>query len=223
MNLYGEDCPTEAVDVPHSCSHQADDQAGLRPGRRIGYARVHSTEQSALRETVQALTAAGVTAAHIHVDRGTRAPAKRRPAWRDALADLRSGDVLLVPSLAGLARSQGELLHLAAELTGLGVRIELVGTSSAPNAGPAQTQTAALLDQMREDLLAELAAERDHWRAHFDGRRGRHQREIDPEAELAVIEDFDAGAPRTAEAAAARHGMSRAQLYRVAGAVSDGY
>lgn len=105
MNLYGEDCPTEAVDVPHSCSHQADDQAGLRPGRRIGYARVHSTEQSDLRETVQALSAAGVTAAHIHVDRGTRAPAKRRPAWRDALADLRSGDVLLVPSLAGLARS----------------------------------------------------------------------------------------------------------------------
>lgn len=98
-----------------------------------------------------------------------------------------------------------------------------MGTSSAPHAGPAQTHAAALLDQMREDLLAELAAERDHWRAHCDGRRGRHQRDIDPEVELAVIEDFGAGAPRTAEAAASRHGISRAQLYRVAGAVSDGY
>ncbi len=102
MNLYGEGNPTEPVAVPHSCLHRLDEQAGLRPARRISYARIHSTEQSRLRDAAQDFLEAGVVAAHIHIDQDTRAPAAHRAGWLDAVADLRVVMFCWCPRLRGL-------------------------------------------------------------------------------------------------------------------------
>lgn len=217
MTLCGEDARTEVIAVPHGSRHHPDEQAALRPPeatRRIGYARVHSTDQQALRETVEALLAAGVTAQHIHTDQGSRGPAAQRPGWQETVADLRDGDALVVPSPACLARSQAELHRVMSELSTRGVHVEFAGAQ-----GSGAAATPELLEEMRDHLLAEITAERDYWRAQYDGRRGRHHRLIDPENELATIEGFDDGAPR--EQLALRMGISRAQLYRIAAAVAD--
>ena len=214
MTLYGEDARTEVVAMAHGSRHHPDHQAALRPPeatRRIGYARVHSTDQQALREAVEALLAAGVTAEHIHTDRGTRGPAAQRPGWHDTVADIRDGDVLVVPSPACLARSQAELHRLMSELSTRAVHVELTAAR-----GSGAAATPELLKQMRDDLLAEITAERDYWQAQYDGRRGRPHRLIDPEHELATIEGFDSGAHR--DQLAFQMGISRAQLYRIAAA-----
>lgn len=161
-----------------------------------------------------AVTSHAASVRALITDRGTRGPAAQRPGWQDTVADLREGDVLVVPSPASLARSQAELHHLMSELSTRGVHVEL---TDAPAPGVAATQE--LLKQMRDDLLAEITAERHYWQAQYDGRRGRHRRLIDPEHELATIEGFDTGAPR--EQLAFQLGISRAQLYRIAAAGAD--
>lgn len=209
--LYGEDTRTTVVTWPHDDRQLPDvaPWAGPAP-KRVGYARIHGADQTAVHDAVQVLVAAGVIAAHIHVDRGTRRPAQQRPGWADATADLRRGDVLVVPSLAGLARSEAELRRLLSELGGRGVEVQVPG-SRQPLSG---------LSGMRRDLLAELAAERDFWLARSAGRRGGRRR-VDPARELAVIEAFDVGGDR--RETAARLGMSRARLYRIGGVVLDGW
>lgn len=84
----------------------------------VGYARV-STDEQTLDLQRDALQAAGV--ARQHADEGVSGASRRRPGLDAALADLKSGDVLVVWKLDRLGRSLGHLIQLIAELGGRGV------------------------------------------------------------------------------------------------------
>lgn len=85
-------------------------------GRRIGYARV-STEEQSLALQLDALRAAGCE--KIFHDDGISGAVASRPALRRALRAVRKGDVLVTWRLDRLGRSLGHLINL---MTMLGER-----------------------------------------------------------------------------------------------------
>jgi len=89
---------------------------GGHAGRRIGYARV-STEEQTLDPQTLALRAAGC--APIFTDHGVPGAARRRPGLAAALAALEPDDVLVVWRLDRLGRS---LAHLIAVVNALAAR-----------------------------------------------------------------------------------------------------
>ena len=88
----------------------------------IGYMRVSSADE---RQSVDlqrdALIAAGVDERHLHRDRASGAR-DDRPGLKACLADLRSGDVLVVWKLDRLGRSLSHLIRIVDELNGRSAR-----------------------------------------------------------------------------------------------------
>ena len=85
------------------------DAAPVLRGRRIGYARV-STEDQSLALQLDALRAAGC--GRIFHDDGISGSVVHRPALDDALATLEPGDVLVVWKLDRLGRSLAHLIEI---------------------------------------------------------------------------------------------------------------
>ena len=87
----------------------------------VGYMRVSTADE---RQSValqrDALIAAGVDERHLHQDRDTGSR-DDRPGLKACLADVRSGDVLVVWKLDRLGRSLSHLLKIVAELKERGV------------------------------------------------------------------------------------------------------
>ena len=87
----------------------------------VGYMRVSTSDD---RQSVDlqrdALAAAGVDERHLHHDRASGSK-DDRPGLKTCLADLRSGDVLVVWKLGRLGRSLPNLLDIITELKGRGV------------------------------------------------------------------------------------------------------
>ena len=104
----------------------------------IGYMRVSSADE---RQSVDlqrdALIAAGVDERHLHQDRASGAR-DDRPGLKACLADLRSGDVLVVWKLDRLGRSLSHLIRIVDELKGRGVAFrsltEAIDTTTAHGA-----------------------------------------------------------------------------------------
>lgn len=71
---------------------------------KIGYARVPTDDQD-LTAQRDALTAPGVDPKRIYVDHGLTGTNRVRPGLRDALAECRDGDMLVVTKLDRPARS----------------------------------------------------------------------------------------------------------------------
>lgn len=99
--------------------------------RMLGYARVSTNDQTA-RSQVDALQMAGCVRVWTDTASGARAD---RPALEELLADMRSGDTVVVTRLDRLGRSLPHLLnlveHLAAQKVGLRSLAEQIDTSSA--------------------------------------------------------------------------------------------
>lgn len=89
-------------------------------GQTVGYGRVSSTTQNEARQ-VEALT--GVD--RLFVDRASGKNADR-PELTAALAYVREGDTLRVPSMDRLARNLDDLRSIVRDLTGKGVRVEFI-------------------------------------------------------------------------------------------------
>lgn len=87
--------------------------ADQKTGRRLGYVRVSDEDQT---ENLQldALTAAGCTA--IYRDHGVSGAKANRPGLDALLADLRSGDTIVVWKLDRLGRSTLHLFQILSEL-----------------------------------------------------------------------------------------------------------
>ena len=87
----------------------------------IGYMRVSTADE---RQSVDlqrdALVAAGVDERHLHQDKASGAR-DDRPGLKACLADLRSGDILVVWKLDRLGRSLSHLLRIVTELKERGV------------------------------------------------------------------------------------------------------
>lgn len=90
---------------------------------RIGYARV-STEEQNLRLQLDALKAAGCT--RIYRDKGVSAVARERPAFKAALAALKSGDILVIWKLDRAFRSTVEAILTLERLRKHGVEFQCI-------------------------------------------------------------------------------------------------
>jgi DNA invertase Pin-like site-specific DNA recombinase len=120
----------------------------------IGYARVSSDEQT-LHLQQDALQAAGV--ARLHADEGVSGASSRRPGLDVALADLKSGDVLVVWKLDRLGRSLAHLIQLIAELgkRGVGFRSLTEGIDTTSPAGTLLFHIMGALAEFERSLLIE--------------------------------------------------------------------
>jgi DNA invertase Pin-like site-specific DNA recombinase len=89
------------------------------PGQRVGYIRVSSLDQNAVRQLVG-----------VELDRAFTDHASGKDGTRPQLAALlsfvRDGDTVIVHSMDRLARNLDDLRRIVRELTGRGVRVEFV-------------------------------------------------------------------------------------------------
>lgn len=99
--------------------------ASQKPNRKIGYARVSTDGQDTALQ-IDALTSAGCVAIHQDQVSGS---VKKRPGLDAALADLQSGDVLVVWRLDRLGRSLPHLLEVVMELADRGVGFQSLSDS----------------------------------------------------------------------------------------------
>jgi DNA invertase Pin-like site-specific DNA recombinase len=91
--------------------------------RKIGYARVSSTDQN-LELQIVALKKAGCC--KIYSDHGVSGKQENRPEFDRALKALKPGDTLFVWRLDRLSRSLRHLIEINDMLTGRGVRFESI-------------------------------------------------------------------------------------------------
>src|SRR5262245_21517917 len=94
---------------------------------RIGYARC-STDKQDLTAQQAILQDLGVAPERIYMDRGLTGTTRARPGLDQALAAVRAGDILVVPTLDRLARSVPDARQIADSLVARGVKLAL-GTS----------------------------------------------------------------------------------------------
>lgn len=90
----------------------------------IGYARC-STDRQDLAAQKGALLALGVAADRIYTDHGFTGATRARPGLDQALAAVRSGDMLVVPKLDRLARSVPDARAIGDDLAARGVRLQI--------------------------------------------------------------------------------------------------
>ena len=90
----------------------------------IGYARC-STEKQDLTVQREALAKLGVAADRIYTDHGLTGTNRLRPGLDQALAAVRSGEMLVVPKLDRLARSVPDARAIADELMKRGLKLQL--------------------------------------------------------------------------------------------------
>ena len=95
---------------------------------KIGYARCSTMAQD-LTAQRQALTALGVPADRVYLDKGLTGTSRARPGLDQALAAVREGDTLTVTKLDRLARSVPDALDILGQLSARGVRFALGGST----------------------------------------------------------------------------------------------
>lgn len=123
--------------------------------RLIGYARV-STDGQTIAAQEDALRAAGC--AEIYADEGVSGALTSRPQLNQCLAQLRSGDTLVVTSLSRLGRSMPHLVATVHELQSNGVAFRSL--TEALDSGSATGRFMLHLFAALADFERELARER---------------------------------------------------------------
>jgi len=97
----------------------------------IGYARVSTNDQD-LTAQKNALTALGVSLEKTFTDQGLIGTNRARPGLREALADCRAGDTLVVTKLDRLARSLRDAKDIVNDLTKREVKLSIGGSVHDP-------------------------------------------------------------------------------------------
>lgn len=92
--------------------------------RKLGYARV-STKDQILDRQLKLLREAGVSEENIYIDKIT-GRILERPKWKELLADLIVGDILIVTELDRLGRNKKDILNTFKLLEAKGVYIEIL-------------------------------------------------------------------------------------------------
>ncbi len=182
----------------------------------LGYARVSTAKQDLDRQ-IDALTAAGVAADQIFIDKKSGATTDR-PGLRAALGYARDGDVIVVHTLDRLGRTVRDTLNMIHELAerGVGVR-NLADPIKVDSSNPADPMAQlavvllALFGQMERTYTMERAA---HARAvaTAKGRRVGRPSVVDVSKLAYAAHLREAG--HTIEEIVAKTGITRSSLYR---------
>ncbi len=182
----------------------------------LGYARVSTAKQD-LERQIDALTAVGIPAERIYLDRKSGATTDR-PGLREVLAYARSGDVVVVHTLDRLGRTVRDTLNLIHDLAERGVGIRNLADpisvdSSRPDDPMAQLAVVllALFAQMERTYTLERAA---HARAvaTSKGRRVGRPVVVDPTKLAYAAHLRDTG--HTITDIVTKTGIPRTSLYR---------
>lgn len=165
----------------------------------IGYMRVSSSDDRQSTDLQRdALLAAGVDERHLHTDRASGAK-DDRPGLKACMADLRTGDTLVVWKLDRLGRSLPHLLSIVGELKDRGVAFRSL-TEAMDTASPqgeflfsvfgalAQYERALIRERVNAGLRAAAAR----------GRRGGRPRAISDETLAAIREALARGMSKAA-------------------------
>lgn len=120
----------------------------------IGYARVSTDEQDTAAQRA-ALETLGVATERVYVDHGLTGTHRDRPALEQALAACRAGDMLVVTKLDRLARSVPDAHHIASDLTGRGVKLNIGGSVHDPRdpMGKLMFNVLAMIAEFEADLI----------------------------------------------------------------------
>ncbi|MEH1017496.1 recombinase family protein [Micromonospora sp. CPCC 206060] len=185
-------------------------------GLLIGYARV-STDEQDLTAQLDALSALGVGAERIYVDKGLTGTNRARPGLREALAACRAGDTLVVTKLDRLARSVADAHDIAKELTARGVRLNLGGSVHDPTdpVGKLLFTALAMVAEFEADL-ARLRTREGMKVAKAKGRLRGKQPKLNPRQEAHLVALHAAGEHTNAELAEL-FGVARSTVYRAVG------
>lgn len=182
----------------------------------LGYARVSTAKQDLDRQ-VDALTAAGIPADRIYLDKKSGATTNR-PGLKAALSYARDGDVIVVHTLDRLGRTVRDTLNLIYDLGERGVGVRNLADpirvdSSNPSDPMAQLAVVllALFGQMERTYTMERAA---HARAvaTAKGRRVGRPSVVDPDKLAYAAHLREAG--HTLAEIVAKTGITRSSLYR---------
>ena len=165
----------------------------------VGYMRVSSTDD---RQTVNlqrdALIAAGVDERHLHQDKASGAR-DDRPGLKACLADLRTGDCLVVWKLDRLGRSLPHLLSIITDLKGRGVAFRSL-TEQMDTTTPHGELLFSLFGALaqyeraltRERVMAGLAA------AKRRGKKSGRPLALDPEKIDQIVSALETGSSKAA-------------------------
>jgi DNA invertase Pin-like site-specific DNA recombinase len=182
----------------------------------LGYARVSTVKQDLDRQ-IDALTATGIPAERIYLDKKSGSTVDR-PGLREVIGYAREGDVIVVHTLDRLGRTVRDTLNLIHDLAERGIGIRNLADpikvdSSDPNDPMAQLAVVllALFGQMERTYTIERAA---HARAvaTAKGRRIGRPILVDPAKLDYAAHLRDSG--QTIAGIVAKTGIPRTSLYR---------
>jgi DNA invertase Pin-like site-specific DNA recombinase len=182
-------------------------------GISVGYARV-STDAQDLTAQRDALTALGVAAARIYVDRGLTGRRRDRPGLREALAACRAGDTLVVTKLDRLARSVPDARDIVEELTSREVSLSIGGAVHDPSdpVGRLLFNVLAMVAEFEADLIR-MRTREGMKVARAKGRLRGKQPKLTPQQEAVLVGLYEAG-EHTSSELAALFGVARSTVYR---------
>ncbi|MDL9938876.1 recombinase family protein [Gordonia sp. ABSL1-1] len=182
------------------------------PGHVAAYLRVSTGSQSHDAQ-LDAIHRAGVTPARVFTETASGAAGSDRPEWRECLAWLRDGDVLVVAALDRLGRSVREVAEAIETLTGRGVTIRALreGVDTSTSTG---RMVATIMESVAE-LELELGRERRAASRAARVARGLHAtrpRRLSAADEARLVRLRDQGEP--VDELVALFGVSRSTVMR---------
>lgn len=92
---------------------------------KYGYARVSTLEQDETRQ-VEMLLKAGVEEKNITIEKRSGKDFKNRTGWKNLLAEMIIGDVVVITSLDRMGRNYDELVKMYQKLIDKGVKLEIL-------------------------------------------------------------------------------------------------
>lgn len=190
-------------------------------GILVGYARC-STGKQDLDARREALTALGVTAGRIYLDKGLTGTSRGRPGLDQALAAVRAGDTLVVPKLDRLARSVPDARDIGETLVAQGVRLSVGGTVYDPGDPVSKMffNMLAVFAEFEVDLLR-MRTREGMAIARAKGRLRGRQPKLSAR-QRALLIDLQAKGEHTIAELAEVFSVSRPTVYRVLGGGTGG-
>jgi DNA invertase Pin-like site-specific DNA recombinase len=178
----------------------------------VGYARVSTDKQDEARQ-LAALADAGITRHALYTDHAQSGAKRSRPEFDRMLANLSTGDVVVVAELDRLGRDAGHVITTIADLRERGIHVRALadGVDSTTDMGEAMMGFLAIMAQMERRFIQRrtkggLAA------AKAQGRTGGRPRALDSKKAALAVRLVEEGEP--VKSVAATLGVSVPTVYR---------